>query len=77
MAATRVRAGEGSDREVSKDIADITARESEQGSAGLPVGVQVIARYWRKDIVLSVMVILETHFRLTPDYPGHPDLSTH
>jgi fatty acid amide hydrolase len=35
----------------------------------LPVGVQVVARHWREDIVLAVMAALEDHFRSTPDYP--------
>jgi len=56
------------------DMADITAFEVERGSAGLPVGVQVISRYWREDIVLAVMSTLEEHFRTTPDYPENPVL---
>lgn len=75
VAATRVRPGEESDRTVSKDLANITAQAVEQGSAGLPVGVQVVARHWREDIVLAVMAALEAHFRSTPDYPEYPDLS--
>ncbi len=75
VAATRVRPGEESDRAVGKDIADITAQQVEQGSAGLPVGVQVVARHWREDIALAVMAALEAHFRSTPDYPESPDLS--
>jgi fatty acid amide hydrolase len=74
-AATRVRPGEESDRAVGKDIVEITAQQVEQGSAGLPVGVQVVARHWREDIVLAVMATLESHFRSTPDYPAYPDLS--
>lgn len=74
VAATRVRPGEESDREVTMDMADITAFEVERGSAGLPVGVQVISRYWREDIVLAVMSTLEEHFRTTPDYPENPVL---
>jgi fatty acid amide hydrolase len=42
------------------------------GSAGLPVGVQVAARPWREDVVLSVMSALEEDFRSRPDYPGRP-----
>jgi len=74
VAATRVRPGEESDREVSKDMADITAKAVERGSAGLPVGVQVIARHWREDVVLAVMAALEAHFRSMPDYPEFPGL---
>lgn len=74
VAAGRVQAGEESDRTVSRDMADITARKVEEGSAGLPVGVQVIARHWREDVVLAVMAALETHFRQQPDYPAQPPL---
>ena len=73
VSITKVRPGEESDRKVTKDMADITARSVEQGSAGLPVGVQVVARHWREDIVLAVMAALEDHFRSTPDYPTRPD----
>jgi|Deesub1362A_J573_1020465.scaffolds.fasta_scaffold00145_19 fatty acid amide hydrolase len=72
VAATTVQPGEESDREVGKDIAEITAREVERGSAGLPVGVQVVARHWREDIVLAVMAALEDHFRSQPTYPTYP-----
>ena len=73
VSVTRVRPGEESDRSATKDMADITAREVELGSAGLPVGVQVVARYWQEDVVLAVMAALEDHFRGTPDYPARPD----
>jgi fatty acid amide hydrolase len=74
VAATRVRPGEESDRKVSKDMADITAKAVERGSAGLPVGVQVVARHWREDVVLAVMAALEAHFRSMPDHPEFPGL---
>lgn len=69
VAATRVQSGEETDRTISKDLADITAQEVERGSAGLPVGVQVVARYWREDVVLAVMFALEEHFCTKPAYP--------
>ena len=74
VSVTRVRPGEESDRAESRDLADITARSVEQGSAGLPVGVQVVARHWREDIVLAVMSALEAHFKSMPDYPQHPEI---
>ena len=55
---TTVQPGEESDRAVSRDKTDILAQAVERGSAGLPVGVQVVARHWREDIVLSVMAAL-------------------
>jgi fatty acid amide hydrolase len=72
VAATRVRPGEESDRGRSWDPVVRTARAVEAGSAGLPVGVQVVARPWREDVVLAVMAALEDHFRRQPDYPAYP-----
>jgi fatty acid amide hydrolase len=72
---TRVRSGEESDRPASKDKAEQTARAVEQGSAGLPVAVQVAARHWREDVVLAVMAALEGHFRHQPEYPSFPTLA--
>lgn len=72
VAATKVRAGEESDRRFSLDIVERAARKTEKGTVGLPVGVQVAARQWRDDIVLAVMAALEDHFRQQPDYPENP-----
>lgn len=70
VAATRVRAGEESDRPPSRDLVENAAYKAEQGSAGLPVGVQVAARHWREDIALACMAALEEHFKAQPDYPS-------
>jgi fatty acid amide hydrolase len=67
--ATRVRPGEESDRRPSGSLAVKALLRAEQGSAGLPVGVQVVGRYWREDLVLAAMGALEQHFRAQPDYP--------
>jgi fatty acid amide hydrolase len=56
---TRVRADEESDRPASRDPMDRAARETERGSAGLPIGVQVAARPWREDLVLATMAAIE------------------
>ena len=72
ISTTRVQAGEESDRTPSADMADKTARQVEQGSAGLPVGVQVAARHWREEVVLAVMAALERHFITTDSYPHSP-----
>jgi len=69
VSLTRVREGEESDRPRSFDLVEGRARKAEHGSAGLPLGVQVVARHWREDIVLAVMTALENHFRETPEYP--------
>jgi fatty acid amide hydrolase len=72
VAATRVRAVEESDREQSIDIIERAARKVEKDSAGLPVGVQVVARHWREDVALSIMRALEEHFKTEDDYPSNP-----
>lgn len=66
---TLVRPGEESDRPSSRDLVERTLRKTEQGSAGLPVGVQVVARHWREDLVLAIMRELEMAVREREDYP--------
>ena len=66
VAATRVRAGEETDRPRNRDVVDREAIKTEDGSAGLPVGVQVAARHWREDVVLAVMAALEQEFSSAP-----------
>jgi fatty acid amide hydrolase len=67
-----VRPGEESVRAPSTQLSEQTASNVEQGSVGLPVGVQVAARHWREDIVLAVMAAIEEHFQPQPDYPAYP-----
>jgi fatty acid amide hydrolase len=71
---TRVRAGEESDRPASRDVMDRVAHETETGSAGLPIAVQVIARPWRDHVALAAMATIEAAARTQPDYPGRPPL---
>jgi fatty acid amide hydrolase len=71
---TRVKPEEQSGRSASRDPLERTAREVDAGSAGLPVGVQVAARAWREDIVLSVLTALEEDLRAREDYPRRPPL---
>ena len=72
VSTTRVRPGEEGRRESSDDMSVRAGIEVEQGSAGLPVGVQVVGPHWRDDVVLAVMAALEAHFRGTDDYPATP-----
>ncbi len=72
VAATRVQPGEESDRAPSRDAVEKTARTVEENSAGLPVGVQVVGRHWREDVVLAVMAALEEDFRANGSYPTTP-----
>ncbi|MBI5279416.1 MAG: amidase [Burkholderiales bacterium] len=57
---TKVRAGEESRRAPSRDIVVKKARSVEQGSAGLPVGVQVVARPWDDHVALAAMACIES-----------------
>jgi fatty acid amide hydrolase len=68
VAATRVRPDEEHDPQAQPT--DPPRSRVEQGSAGLPVGVQVAAGLWREDVVLAVMEVLEEAFRRTDDYPA-------
>jgi fatty acid amide hydrolase len=56
---TRVQPGEDKPDGSSRDLVENTARSVQRGSAGLPVGVQVVARHWREDVALAVMAALE------------------
>jgi fatty acid amide hydrolase len=69
---TRVRADEAVARTTGRDLVDRKAAEVERGSAGLPVGVQVVARHWREDVVLAVMAALQDALRGGAEYPALP-----
>jgi fatty acid amide hydrolase len=74
-AVTRVREDEqGSREQRTRDRVMRAAAETDAGSAGLPVGVQVVARPWREDVVLAVMRRLQDSIRERPDYPSRPPL---
>jgi fatty acid amide hydrolase len=53
----------------SSDVADRTALATEQGSAGLPIAVQVAARPWREDVLLAALAAIEADAQTQPDYP--------
>jgi fatty acid amide hydrolase len=69
---TRVRPNEESDRPESRDLMERVARETERGSAGLPIAVQVIARPWHDHVALAAMAHIEAAARQNPDYPTRP-----
>jgi fatty acid amide hydrolase len=71
---TRVRAAEEVGRKPSKDMVEKAALKVEQKSAGLPVGVQVVARPWREHVSLAVMAALEASAREREDFPANPPL---
>jgi fatty acid amide hydrolase len=67
---TRVRSNEEVGRAPSRDMVEKTARKVELGSAGLPVGVQVVARPWREHVALAAMRAIEEVASTHEDYPG-------
>lgn len=71
---TRVRPGEESDRPPSRDLVDGVARKTEQGSAGLPIAVQVIARPWHDHVALAAMTAIEAEARARPNFPARPPI---
>jgi len=77
VVATRVREGEETEGRSGLSLKDLAARQVEVGSVGLPVGVQVVARHARDDIVLGIMALLEKHFRGQPGALLHPPAIGH
>ena len=69
---TRVQSGEESDRVAGRDRVDRLACRAERGTAGLPVGVQVIGRAWREDLVLAAMAEIERAARSAGSSPRLP-----
>jgi fatty acid amide hydrolase len=68
----RVRSGEESDRPPSRDHVDRVAHATEEGSSGLPIGVQILARPWQEHVALAAMAAIERAARHRPDYPRTP-----
>ena len=52
---------------IERKVAQVTA-----AGAGLPMGVQVVARPYREDVALAVMAAIEGHARGQPDFPTTP-----
>lgn len=50
------------------------ALKVEEGSTGLHVGVQVVARPWREHVALAAMRAIEDTARKHGDYPRGPSV---
>ncbi len=68
---TRVRPEEAR-RDRPRDRLEKLAARVDEGSAGLPIGVQVVGRPWREDVVFAAMAALEDELRNTDDVPRTP-----
>ena len=55
-----------------RDRVETIAAEVEQGTAGLPLGVQVVGRPYREDCVLAAMIAIEEEARKTEGFPHTP-----
>ena len=69
---TRVQAGEDVPRADSSDVVVKLTRKVEQGSAGLPIAVQLIARPWQEHVALAAMAAVENAARARADFPMTP-----
>jgi fatty acid amide hydrolase len=54
------------------DRLDKSCAAAERGAAGLPVGLQVVARPWREDVALAVMQAVQEGCISSPLYPHTP-----
>lgn len=68
---TRVRPDEAR-RDHPRDRLETLAARVDERSTGLPVGVQVVARPWREDLVLAAMQAIEDEVRKDADFPATP-----
>jgi fatty acid amide hydrolase len=69
---TSVRPGEESRRKRSRDGMLRAARLAEQESAGLPIGVQIVARPWCEHVAFAAMRAIQDSSRTRPDFPWTP-----
>lgn len=69
---SRVQPDEQGARPETRDATLRSARRVEHGSAGLPVGVQIVARPWHEHISLAAMNTIETAARARVDFPHAP-----
>jgi fatty acid amide hydrolase len=74
---TRVQPGEESERAGGRDLVEQAAREIERGSAGLPIGVQVVARPWQDHLALATMAAIEAQASRRATYPHLAELPLH
>jgi fatty acid amide hydrolase len=68
---TRVRGAEAR-RVADRDRLTVLAARVDEKSAGLPVGVQVVARAWKDHVVLALMGAIEAEVSTDAEFPRTP-----
>ncbi|MBX7195218.1 MAG: amidase [Sandaracinaceae bacterium] len=71
VSTTTVRPNE-TERPERSDRLDKKAAQIQRGSAGLPIGVQIVGRPYREDVVLAVMEHVEREARAAGEAPRTP-----
>jgi fatty acid amide hydrolase len=71
---TRVRPAETGARPATGDRVLAAACATDADSAGLPVGVQILARPWREHQALAALAALAARATGRADYPAAPPL---
>ena len=69
---TRVRSDETSSYDGGEDRIAKKVRSIMEGSAGLPVGVQVVAKPFHEQALLTVMSAIESRVKTNEGYPVTP-----
>lgn len=55
-----------------KDRIDKRAASIEEGSEGMPIGVQIVSKPYREDVALALMQVVEDGARANPNFPTTP-----
>jgi fatty acid amide hydrolase len=69
---TRVRPDETTTQRTLSGVVGAAARKVDKNSAGLPVGVQVVARPWQEHLALAAMQAIQDALRSREGYPATP-----
>jgi fatty acid amide hydrolase len=69
---TRVTAADVAATPPGKDRLERKLAAFTRDAEGLPIGVQVVARPWREEVMLALMLALDTGCRGQPDFPQTP-----
>ncbi len=68
LPVTHVRPDESGTLPASRECVASALRAADQQSAGLPIGVQIVGRWWRDDVVLALMKLVEAYVRSSGNF---------